>query len=63
MISDEVMTRLRALVTTLQASTGPKKLSGHEDYDYGFADRQIQAGNDLEALLDDLSGVERRPDA
>lgn len=67
MISDEAMTRLRALVVELQdAPTGQMpdwKRGQQEGYSLGFDDGQIQAGNDLEALLDDLSDVERRPDA
>lgn len=67
LISDDVMTRLRTLVTELQdAPTTPMpewKRAQRENYSLGFDDGQIQAGNDLEALLDDLSGVEHRPDA
>jgi hypothetical protein len=67
MISDDAMTRLRLLVSDLQdaATHDDVKDSDQEGklWSAGFDDGQIQAGNDLEALLDDLSGVERRPDA
>lgn len=67
MISEDVMTRLRTLVAQLQdtpTATMPEwKRAQRESYSLGFDDGQIQAGNDLEVLLDDLSGVERRPDA
>lgn len=67
MISKDVMTRLRQLVTELQDSptaTMPDWQRAQRDgYTLGLADGQIQAGNDLEALLDDLSDVERRPDS
>lgn len=67
MIRDDAMTRLRALATTLQdapTATMPDwKRAQQDGYGIGFDDGQIQAGNDLAALLDDLSGVERRPDA
>lgn len=67
LVSDEVMTQLRALVAKLQdapnATMPAWKRAQQESYSIGFDDGQIQAGNDLEVLLDDLSGVERRPDA
>lgn len=59
--------RLRRLAAQLQGES-PGARTDHrrgqrESYDLGFEDGQIQAGNELEALLDDLSGVERRPDS
>lgn len=66
MIDDEGVVRLRKLISELRdAPTGkmPDWQRGQqESYSLGFDDGQIQAGNDLEALLDDLGGVERRPD-
>lgn len=67
MISEDAMTRLRTLVTKLQETVtyDDVKDANQEGklWAGGFDDGQIQAGNDLEMLLDDLSGVERRPDA
>lgn len=67
MINADGVRRLRALVTDLQETNTYVDVKGANQEGkllaVGFDDGQIQAGNDLEALLDELSGVERRPDA
>lgn len=67
MIDENALTRLRALVTDLQGTNtyDDVKDANQEGklFAAGFDDGQIQAGNDLEMLLDDLTGVKRRPDA
>ena len=67
MIDEDGVKRLRELIKMMQnASTGkmPDWQRGQQDsYTLGFDDGQIQAGNDLEALLDDLDSVRRQPDS
>lgn len=62
-----LLAHLRRLVTELQEAPSGKlddwQRGQAESYSLGFDDGQIQAGNDLEALLDEHTGVERRPDA
>ena len=50
------ITALRLLVKDLQSQTRTGKEQGLPNdiaYDDGFSDGQVQAGNDLEALLDE----------
>lgn len=67
LISDDALVRLRVLVTNLQDAPSSKmpdwKRAQQDGYSMGFDDGQIQAGNDLEMLLDDLTGIKPRPDA
>lgn len=67
MIDEAGVLRLRTLITELQeASTYDDVKDANQEgklWAAGFDDGQIQAGNDLEALLDELTGTERRPDA
>lgn len=67
MIDPALLAQLRRLVTELQEAPSANfdtwQRDQAESYSLGFDDGQIQAGNDLEALLDELTGTERRPDA
>lgn len=64
--NDDMMMRLRTLVAALQSSATYDNVKDANQEGklqaIGFDDGQIQAGNELERILDDLSGVERRPD-
>ena len=67
MIDADGVERLRELVTSLQDASTDKmpdwKRGQQDSYTLGFDDGQVQAGNDLESLLDELNGVQPRPDA
>lgn len=67
MIHENGVKRLYELAATLQAApTGelPDWKRGQMDgYPLGFDDGQIQGGNDLRSLLDELTGIQPRPDA
>lgn len=67
MTDPALLAHLRRLVTDLQGAPSGKmddwQRGQTESYSLGFDDGQIQAGNDLEALLDEHGRVERRPDS